>query len=222
MSASIRTVLADDHAPTRADLRLLLEEDPRFSVCAEAADAPGAVAAALRERPDLCLMDIVMPGNGIAATWEITARLPETKVVMLTVSREDRDLFPALRAGAAGYLPKDMDLGRLPDALADVVDGEAAMPRALLARVLDEFRDRDPRRRGVVAPSLDAPLTSREWQVLDLLRRGMQTAEIAERLNLSQATIRSHVAAVLRKLRVPDRGAAIRLFAEAAGDDRAP
>ena len=88
-----RVLIADDHAPTRGDLREVLEEDGRFEVCAEAADAPGAVDAAVRERPDLCILDIRMPGRGVAAAWEITARLPETKVVMLTVSAEDTDLF---------------------------------------------------------------------------------------------------------------------------------
>ncbi|HSL63620.1 MAG TPA: response regulator transcription factor, partial [Gaiellaceae bacterium] len=101
-----RVLLADDHPPTREDIRRTLESDGRFEVCAVAADAAGAVDAATRERPDLCVLDIRMPGNGIAAAWEITARLPETKVVMLTVSRDDDDLLAALRAGASGYLLK--------------------------------------------------------------------------------------------------------------------
>ena len=86
VGARTRVLIADDHAPTRGDLREVLEEDGRFEVCAEAADAPAAVAAAVREQPDLCLLDIRMPGRGVAAAWEISARMPETKVVMLTVS----------------------------------------------------------------------------------------------------------------------------------------
>ena len=97
----IRVVIADDHAPTREDIRLALEEDGRFVVCAEAGDAAAAIATAVRERPDVCLLDINMAGGGIAAAWEITSRLPTTKVVMLTISTEDRDLFGALRAGPA-------------------------------------------------------------------------------------------------------------------------
>lgn len=214
MSELTRVLLADDHAPTRADIRAALEQDERFCVCAEVADAASAIEASLEARPDLCLLDIRMPGNGIAAAWEISARLPETHIVMLTVSRDDRDLFGALRAGASGYLLKDVDPARLPDSLHDVLRGEAALPGALVARVIEEFRDRSPRRRRIVSDELGQQLTSREWEVLDLLRRGLSTAEIARRLVLSQATVRSHVAAILRKLRVPDRAAAVRLFEE--------
>ena len=206
-----RVLIADDHAPTRGDLREVLEEDGRFEVCAEAADAPAAVAAAVRERPDLCLLDIRMPGRGVAAAWEISARLPETKVVMLTVSTEDADLFAALRAGASGYLLKGIDPARLPHALQDVVEGQSAIPRELVGRLVGEFRDRGPRRRTLVGGEA-AALTSREWQVLELLRQELTTAEIARRLVLSQATVRSHIAAILHKLDVPDRAAAIRLF----------
>ena len=106
--------------------------------------------AALRERPDLCLLDIRMPGSGIAATREITTRLPDTKVVMITVSLDDDDLLNALRAGAVGYLLKDIDPERLPHALSDALDGGAAIPRRLVARVVAEFRDHGPRRRPVV------------------------------------------------------------------------
>ena len=216
MNQRIRVLLADDHAPTRDDVRLALEEDERFVVCAVACDAPGAIEAAVHHRPDLCLLDIRMPGGGIAAAWEISARLPTAKVVMLTVSRDDRNLFAALRAGASGYLLKDIDPARLPQALYDVVDGEAALPRALVARLIDEFRDRSPRRRAVLAGNVSSPLTSREWQVLDLLRRDLSTAEIAQRLFLSPITVRSHVSSILRKLRVSDREAAVRAF---RGDD---
>jgi DNA-binding NarL/FixJ family response regulator len=204
-----RVLLADDHPPTREDIRRTLETDGRFEVCAVAADAAEAVDAAARERPDLCVLDIRMPGSGIAAAWEITARLPQTKVVMLTVSHDDDDLLAALRAGASGYLLKDTDPGRLPLALEDVLAGEAAIPRSLVARLVREFRDRGPRRRAVLGPE---PLTSREWEVLELLREERSTAQIAERLVLSHATVRSHVAAILRKLRVPDRAALVRLF----------
>ncbi|MDX6551008.1 MAG: two-component system, NarL family, nitrate/nitrite response regulator NarL, partial [Gaiellales bacterium] len=186
------------------------EED--FAVCAEASDAPGAVVAAVREVPDLCLLDIRMPGSGIAAAWEITSRLPHTRVVMLTVSRDDGDLFAALRAGASGYLLKDVDPGRLAEELRAVLAGDAAIPRGLVTRLVSEFRDRSPRRRRIIAGP-DAPaLTSREWEILDLLRQGASTAEIAERLTISRATVRSHVAGILRKLRVPDRDSAVRLI----------
>ena len=209
---SARVLIADDHAPTRADIREALEEDGRFSVCAEAADAAAAIDAALRERPELCILDVRMPGRGVAAAWEIAARLPETKVVMLTVSADDRDLFAALRAGAAGYLLKGTDPEQLPNALQDVLDGHAALPPELLSRLMREFRDTGARRRPIASADEAGRLTSREWEVLDLLRQGLATREIARRLTLSQATVRSHVAAILRKLDVPDREAAVRLF----------
>jgi DNA-binding NarL/FixJ family response regulator len=207
----IRVLIADDHAPTRADVRAAIERGG-FAVCAEAPDAAAAIEAALRERPAVCLLDIRMPGGGIAAAWEITARLPAVKVVMLTVSDDDYDLFAALRAGASGYLLKATPLEALPAALHSVLAGEAVLSPALVSRIVEEFRDRAPRRRRLVQLSADAQLTSREWEVLDLLRHHFTTTQIARRLYVSPATVRSHVAAVLRKLRVPDRDAAIRLF----------
>lgn len=206
-------LVADDHAPTRADVRAALDEHPAFRVVAEAPDAAAAVDAAVRHLPDVCLLDIRMPGGGIAAAWEITARLPEARVVMLTVSREDDDLFAALRAGAAGYLLKDIDPDRLPRALLDVVRGDAAIPGALVARLVKEFRERGPRRRALLGRELNGNLTSREWEVLELLQDGLSTVEIANRLYISQATARSHIAAILKKLRVPNRAAAVKLFA---------
>lgn len=214
MTRPIRILLADDHAPLRADLRTVLEGSASFAVCAEASDAAGAIDAAVRERPDLCLLDIRMPGNGIAAAWEITARLPETKVVMLTVSADDRDLFASLRAGASGYLLKDLDAATIPAALKGVVAGEAAMSARIVTRVLEEFRDRSAKRRSIVPRDHSSQLTSREWEVLDLLRKGLTTSEIANRLVVSQATVRTHILSTLRKLRVPDRASAIRFFQE--------
>lgn len=205
-----RVILADDHPPTRAGVRYTLEK-AGMEVVAEAPDAAGAVTAALRFQPDICLLDIHMPGSGIAAAREITRELPDTRVVMLTVSRDDEDLFEALRAGALGYLLKDMDPDRIANALEGVLAGEAALPRTLLARVMDEFRVRGQRRLRLPGRK-GADLTEREWEVLHLLRDGLTTAEIAERLYVSAATVRSHVASVIKKLRVPDREAAIRLL----------
>jgi DNA-binding NarL/FixJ family response regulator len=209
-SGPVRVLIADDHAPTRDDLRRALERDPRFHVVAEAADAFGAIEGAIRERPHLCLLDVRMPGGGIAATWEISSRLPQVKIVILTVSRDERSLLAALRAGASGYLLKDIDPKRLPHALSDVLRGEAAMPRSLVAQLIDEFRDRGPRRRAVLAEGAESQLTSREWQVLDLLRQELGTSEIARRLVLSPVTVRTHVNSILKKLRMPDRAALVR------------
>ncbi len=154
-----------------------------------------------------------MPGSGLAAAWEIAARLPQTKIVILTVSDQDADLFAALRAGADGYLLKTMNMTRLPDALEGVCAGEAAMPRTLVARVLERYRGREPRWRRQVARMAPAQrLTSREWEVLELLARGQSTAEIAETLMLSTSAVRVHIAAIVRKLEVPNRVGAAALF----------
>jgi DNA-binding NarL/FixJ family response regulator len=208
-----RIVLADDHPPTRAGVRYTLEQAGMI-VVAEASDGPGAVAAAFREKPDICLLDIHMPGGGINAAREITRALVDTRVVMLTVSRDDEDVFEALRAGASGYLLKDMDPDRVPRALEGVLSGEAALPRTILVRVIEEFRERG-RRRLRLPGRRGADLSEREWEVLHLLRDGLSTAEVAERIFVSAATVRSHISSIIKKLRVPDRAAAIRLLDEA-------
>jgi DNA-binding NarL/FixJ family response regulator len=217
MERPIRLLIADDHPPTRAGVRAALDGEG-FEVCAEVGDAPAAVEAARAERPDVCLLDIHMPGNGIAAAARITQAVPETAVVMLTVSRNDDDLFDALRVGAIGYLLKDMEADRLAQALRDVLAGEAVLSRGLLARVMEEFRSRGRHVRLPLSGRRSAQLTSREWETLDLLRQGLTTKQIADRLFVAPVTVRTHIAAVLRKLRVPDREAAIRLLEER--DDR--
>ena len=210
MTSPLRVLLADDHSPTLDELTTALRADPRFDVAAAVGHAAAAVAGAVRTRPDLCVLDITMPGSGIAACWEITARLPETIVVMFTVSAADDDLFAALRAGASGYLLKDTDPARIPDLLAGAAAGHAAIPPVLVARMVRHFRDRDPRRRQ---PTGSVPLTSREWEVLELMSRRLTNSQIARELSVSPVTVRTHVSAVLRKLRVPDRDGAVRLFA---------
>ena len=149
VTAPIDVLLADDHARTRAMVRAALEQGGDFRVCAEAADAESALLEAERARPDVCLLDINMPGSGIAAAARITTALPGTAVVMLTVSRQDEDLFDALRAGASGYLLKGMDEDRIGDALHRVLNGEATLPGTLVARLVEEFRDREHRRVAV-------------------------------------------------------------------------
>jgi DNA-binding NarL/FixJ family response regulator len=213
---ALTVLIADDHAPTRAGVRAALDGGG-FVVLAEAAGAGAAVEAALRERPDVCVLDIHMPGGGIAAAARITEHLPETAVVMLTVSREDDDLFAALRAGAAGYLLKDMDPGRLAFALRGVLDGEAALPRTLVARVVEEFRTAERRPSLPLVRRRGARLTSREWEVLDLVRERLTTAEIAHRLGVSAVTVRRHIGSILAKLRVPDRRAMERLLETEGG-----
>jgi DNA-binding NarL/FixJ family response regulator len=208
---SPRVLVADDHPPTRAGVRSVLEQDG-FVICAEASSAQEAVDEALREVPDICLLDIHMPGSGIAAAAAITAALPHVAVVMLTVSDEDGDLFDALQAGAAGYLLKNTNPARLPSALRGLMNGEAVLPRPLVAKLIAEFRDRSARRRLPIFGPRGVTLTSREWQVFELLREDVSTKEIAARLFISQATVRTHVASILRKLRASTRHEAVKLL----------
>jgi DNA-binding NarL/FixJ family response regulator len=135
----MRILIADDHAPMRTLLRDELEE-AGFEVCAEAANGAEALEAALRERPDLCLLDVVMPaGNGLVAAREIRKALPATKIVMVTAVPGEDSVIAAARAGADGYLAKDIDLARLPDVIRAIAAGEAAYPRRLLPHVLADL-----------------------------------------------------------------------------------
>lgn len=206
-------LVADDHAPTRAGVRDALEAQG-FRVCAEASDAAGAVEAAVREHPDVCLLDIRMPGSGISAATEISSKVPKTAIVMLTVSHDEADFFDALRAGAAGYLFKDTDPRRLPVLLRGVIAGEGVLSPGLVTKLIEEFRERGRRRRLHLSGSRGVELTSREWEVLNLLRQGLSTAQISRRLFIEEVTVRSHVSSILRKLRVTDRRAAVRLLDE--------
>lgn len=209
----LRVLIADDHLPTCDDVRRALGGNEAFEICAVVSDAVQAVQAAVLERPDICLLDIRMPGSGVAAAWEISARLPQAKIVMLTVADGDADLFAALRAGADGYLLKTMNLKRLPDALAGVCSGEAAMQRTLVARVLERFHGHEPRwRHSICNEPVGQRLTSREWEILELLVRGLSTAEIAQRLSLSASAVRVHIASIRRKLEAADRAAVVELF----------
>jgi DNA-binding NarL/FixJ family response regulator len=208
----LRVLLADDHAPTREDLRWALTQGG-LQVCAEASDAAHAVQLALETSPDICLLDVRMPGGGVAAAWEISARLPTTKVVMLSVSDEDTDLFSALRAGAVGYLVKDLDLRLLPRALRDVAEGRAAIPRALVARMVKQFHTNEPRfRTTAVSTDLGPRLTSREWDVLAALSEGLSTREISRRLQIKPSGVRAHISALVHKLGAADRDEAVALF----------
>lgn len=214
MSGRRSVIIADEHPTFRSSVRALLERR-EFVVCAEASDADEAIAAAKRERPELCLVDIQLDG-GASAVRDIRAASPETAVVVLTASGDRDDLFGAVRAGAVGYLLKDMNAERLPNALQGVLAGEAAIPRALVASLVGEFQLQG-RRRMVIGRRGRAELTRREWEVAHLLAGRLSTKEIAERLFLSPVTVRRHLSSILSKLGAGDREAAIALLEDPGG-----
>jgi DNA-binding NarL/FixJ family response regulator len=221
----LRVLIADGHAPTRASLRSVIGDDARFQICAETNNAAGAVAAAVRNSPDVCVLDVKLPGGGLPAAWEIGARLPRAKLVMLTMSAAESDLFAALRAGAEGYLLKTANWSRLPNVLVSVCAGEAVVDPPFVAGLLRQFRAREPRWRRPVslvsvggrspeptAEPAEAHLTSREWEVLGLLSEGLSTADIARIMVISPSAVRVHIAAIVRKLHVSDRAAAVEIL----------
>jgi DNA-binding NarL/FixJ family response regulator len=205
-------VLAEDEPVTRTALRRLLE-GAGFEVTAEAGDADSAIESSLRERPQICLVDLFMPGGGIRVVREVSRRLPEASVVVLTAS-EDRDhMVDAIRAGASGYLVKSMDPNRIAHALRGVLAGEAAIPRFLMAALVRDLQTQG-RKRLIAGRHGRADLTGREWEILGLMCDGLSGPSIAERLYISPVTVRRHSAEVVRKLGVRDRGEAVALVQE--------
>ena len=206
MSQPVTVLIADDHVPTRTGVRMALERGG-LRVVAEAASADDAVRAAVRLRPDVCLLDIEMPGSGIRAAGQISEALPGSHILMLTVAREEATVFEAIRAGAAGYLLKDMDPDALPDAVRRVAAGEAVLPGRLVRRLIDEIRHH--RESSSAAERLSdrvrVPITPREREVLEMLGDRRTTAEMAAELQLSPVTVRRHISALLGKLSVGSR-----------------
>ncbi len=199
---SIEVVLADDQAMVRSGLRSLLEGEG-IGVVAEAADGEAAIAAVLRYRPDVVLMDIRMPVlDGIAATRRLVAEGSKARVLVLTTFDLDEYVFEALRAGASGFLLKDATAEELIAAVTTLAGGEGLLSAPIARRVIEEFARLPPER-----PAVDrvAGLTQREIEVLGLLARGCSNAEIASELVVSNATAKTHVSNVLTKLGLRDR-----------------
>jgi len=206
-----RVLIGADHRPTRVGMRLALEG---AADCSEAGDADEAVAAALRDTPDVCLLDFDPPARGIEAAARITARAPGTPVVVMTRRLDEDDLVAAVRAGAIGYLPERVDPARLPFVVRGVLRGEAAVPRALVSRLIGELRGREARRRRLELHGRSlVELTEREWEVVDLLRQGHSTRSIGELLGISAVTVRRHAGTGYRKLGVGTRAELAELLA---------
>jgi DNA-binding NarL/FixJ family response regulator len=211
-----RVVVAGAHLPTRTGIRLVLERNG-FEICAEAPDANSAVAAVLREKPELCLVDADLPGGAMLATAQITTRAPATDTVVLAAEADEQGVVDALHAGASGYLPLEANPEGLVRALRAVRRGEPAVPRSLLGPLVDQFRVRERRRRVSVRGGIEVELTRRQSEVFELLRDGLGTTEIAARLGLSPVTVRRHLSLVLEKLGVSDRDEARHLLDEDEG-----
>lgn len=222
----VRVLVADDHPAFRAGLGLMLSVAPEIEVVGEAADGAAVVDLALRERPDVVLMDIRMPGlDGIEATRRLTREMPDVAVVVLTMFEDDDFVFAAMRAGARGYLLKGADEDELARSIRSVAAGQAIFGPGVAARVLAHFSATD-----TPARTAFPTLTERETEILQLIAAGKGNAAIAHDLVLTLKTVRNHVSNIFGKLQVADRAAAIVLAREsgfgvrnrAAADGRRP
>ena len=196
----LRLLLVDDHALFRDGLISLLSYQDDFTVVGEAEDAESALAQARALEPDIVLMDIELPGeNGVNATQRLKAEMPSVTVVILTAHDDSQILFEAIKAGAQGYLVKNARSRELVDQLRGLARGEAAISRRIAARILEEVR-------GQTEPfGPEEALTAREMEVLDLVAARLSNAEIAQRLVVSEHTVKNHMKSILGKLHLHSR-----------------
>jgi DNA-binding NarL/FixJ family response regulator len=210
-------LIAAERLPTRVGLRLALEPEAR---CTEAADAESAVDAAVRDRPDVCLLGLDPSGQALQVVTEIATRVPSAAVILLTSRLDEDEFMAAMRAGASGYLTHTLDPSRLPHVVRGALRGEPAVPRQFVSRLLDELRTRERRRSVVLAGKGRISLTAREWEVVELLLRAATTSEIADELGVAPVTVRRHLGSVERKLGVRSRAEVVELLT--AQPDGAP
>lgn len=196
----LRLLLVDDHALFREGLISLLSYQDDFTVAGEAEDAESALDQVRVLRPDIVLMDIELPGeDGVRATWRLKREMPAVTVVMLTVHDDSETLFEAIKAGAQGYLVKNVRSWELLEQLRGLARGEAAISRRMAARILQEIRDQNE----PFQP--EEELTAREMEVLELVVARLSNAEIAERLVVSEHTVKNHMKSILSKLHLRNR-----------------
>jgi len=196
----IRIVIADDHVLVRQGIRAFLETYADLAIVGEADDAKSAAAICAEQKPDVALVDLVMPGGGIAATRDIRAVSPDTAVVLLTSFEDAQQILAAVQAGALSCLLKDVDADGLADTLRKAAQGEAVLHPRVAAHLVEALR------RGKIpgAHSLDS-LSQREHEVLGLIAEGMSNLQIAEKLGIGEKTVKTHVRSILAKLDVSDR-----------------
>ena len=202
-------MICDDHALFRRGLVMVLESEPDIEVVAEAEDGNDAVRKVSEFVPDVVLMDVRMPGiDGIEATRRIAEAVPTTKIVMLTVSDEESDLYEAIKAGASGYLLKEISIEEVSTAVRAVVAGQSLISPSMASKLLTEFTNLSKRadeRTTVPTPRL----TDRELEVLRLVAQGKSNREIAEDLFISENTVKNHVRNILEKLHLHTRMEAV-------------
>ncbi len=209
----IEVLLVDDHELVRKGFRLMLDAQPDLSVVGEAGDGERAVDLSRRLRPDVVLMDLHMPGmDGVRATELITAELPGVRVLALSTFDLDENVVAALRAGADGFLPKDVSPEELIEGVRVVHRGESAVAPRLLTRLIGTYVRTSPRRQ---APAVLSGLTDREREILVLIARGRSNAEIATGLSVSPSTVKNHVTSLFAKIGVRDRAQAVIVAYEA-------
>lgn len=202
----IRLLVADDHPLFRRGLLSLLEDTPEFEIVGEAANAMQSIELARQVEPDVILMDVIMPGGGVEATRIICQSMPHIKVLMLSASEDNENLFSAIDAGASGYLLKEGKPEELVEAIRQVHRGQSALSPAVAAKVLQRMRGGGaPAAPPPPAPPDEMLLTPREVEVIGLLAHGLTNQEIAEELALSENTVKNHLRNILRKTRVRNR-----------------
>jgi two-component system NarL family response regulator len=207
----IRVLIVDDHALFRRGLEMVLAEEDDIDLVGEASDGAEAVQKAGEALPDVVLMDIRMPrSSGIEACRAMKEIAPSTKIVMLTISDEEEDLFEAIRAGASGYLLKDIPYDEVADVVRAVNGGQSLINPSMAAKLLAEFAALARRDESEQAEQVPAPrLTDREIEVLKLVARGMNNRDIAKELFISENTVKNHVRNILEKLQIHSRMEAV-------------
>jgi len=206
---ALRVLVVDDHALFRRGLQMVLRQEPDIDVVGEAGDGHEAVAKAQEFMPDVILMDVRMPKrSGIDATQKIKELLPHVKILMLTISDDEADLFEAIKAGASGYLLKEISIDEVADAVRSVWAGHSRISPSMAAKLLSEFAAMS--KRAEERQQLPAPrLTDREMEVLRLVAQGLNNRDIAKELFISENTVKNHIRNILEKLHLHSRMEAV-------------